>query len=298
MSFRDILTVLLLAPTLIAHAANREYTLTTSFAGENYGIYHIAVLNAAMDITEEDFGEATIKHHPLPMSQGRQIMTLRHKEADIMWSVTTDQLEADLLPVRFPLIQGLGGYRVFVIHKDRQPDFMPNQTLDNIKLMYAVQGGDWPDTRILKSHDFRVSSANWSDWYSTMYRGLEEGIVDYFPRNVVEVYRDLNHHKRPNLVMEQNHLLVYPSYEYFFVGPHLPELRQRLKVGLTRLLETGELARLFNQYPNHQKAKAMIADPRRQKHYLTSPLLSYELEGTNWSSHPEIMVNALNAITD
>lgn len=206
-----------------------------------------------------------------------------------------DQLEKDLLPVKFPLIQGLGGYRVFVICKDKQSDFMPNQTLDNIKLMQAVQGNDWPDTRILKSHDFRVSSATWSDWFSTMYLSLERGIIDYFPRNVVEVYRDLNYHEHTSLVIEKNHLLIYPSYEYFFVGRHLPHLQQRLEVGLSRLLESGELVRLFNSYPDHKKAKDMIADPKRKKHYLTSPVLSYELEGVDWSTHPEIMLNALHS---
>lgn len=290
------ISVLLCCCMLASQAIAKPVVFTQSFAGPQYGGYHIAVLQAALRVTEQDYGEASLTHHAFPMTQSRQILTLIRGEADVMWSVTTDQIEQQLLPVRFPLLQGLGGHRVFVINKAMQREFPHNQTLDNIKQMSSVQGGDWPDTRILQFHHFAVHPVTWSDWYTTMYRSLEKGMVDYFPRNVVEVYRDLDYHRSEQLTIEKNHLLIYPSYEYFFVAPHAPDLQKRLKEGLYRLLKSGELQRIFDSYPAHIKAKTMINDPERVKHYLNSNVLSYTLENADWTAHPRALLHELDAL--
>ena len=296
-SQRLILCITLLCSFMCsAPALSQTYTFTQSFAGPTYGVYHIDVMRAALRVTEDDYGAVTLERHPFPMPQGRQILTLLRGESDIMWSVTTDELEQQLLPVRFPLLQGLGGHRIFVINKNKQNAFGPGQTLDGIKLMTSVQGSDWPDTKILQYHGFTVASISWSDWYTTMYRSLEEGIIDYFPRNVVEVYRDLSYHNSDKLTIEQNHLIIYPGYEYFFVAPHAPELQQRLQDGLTRLLKSGELAKIFNRYPEHRKAWDMVKKGKRVVHLLESNVLSYSFENPDWIEAPYALLNEISAL--
>ncbi|MBU2977669.1 hypothetical protein [Alteromonas sp. C1M14] len=288
--------IILMACILIsAVCQSTTYTYTQSFTGTQYGKYQFDVMQAALDVTAKKYDKVSLKSHPFPMSQSRQIVTLLDGKADLMWSVTTEKLENTLLPVRFPLLQGLGGHRIFVINQAMQAHFPPNQTLDNIKRMACVQGADWPDTQILKDHHFTVHSATWSDWYTGMYRSLEEGMADYFPRNVIEVQRDLNYHLSEKLRIEKNHLLVYPSYEYLFVSPQRPELQARLYEGLTILLKNGELAKLFNHYPEHRKAKMMVNKDHRVVHHLSSSVLPYTWDNSNWEASPQAFLQEFYA---
>ncbi|QPG05187.1 hypothetical protein IT774_13810 [Salinimonas marina] len=274
----------------------RSVVYTQSFGGEEYGQYHIEVLNAALQITEKAYPPVGVTPHPVPMSQSRQLASVLKGEADVMWSVTTDTLEQTLLPVRFPLLQGLGGYRVFVIHKNMQPFFQPDCKLVHIKNLQAVQGADWPDYTLLKHHNFTVSSASWTDWYTTMYRSLERGLVDYFPRNVIEVHRDLAFHGSKHLTIEQHHLLIYPSYEYFFVAPDQPQLQQRLLEGLKMLVKNNQLARIFEKYQYHQQAIGLLQQSSRVRHHLDNPGLSYEFTYPFWTRTPDKTIDELNQL--
>ncbi len=267
------------------------YVYSRAFIEDDYGSYQIEVLHAAMRVTENDFGKALLHPFPVPLPQNREIETVSRGESDIMWCVTTDELESRLLPVRFPLIQGLGGYRVFVIHSTRQNAFAPGLKLSELKRMSSVQGSFWPDTTILLHNNFSVQGIAWSSWFAAMYRMLEEDIIDYFPRNVVEVFRDLSYHDNPHLAIEKNHLLIYPSYEYFFVNPEKPELQKRLQEGLKRLLLSGELAEIFNRYPEHQKGWDLALHNQRQIHRLKSNVLSYQLPHANWIESPAELIS-------
>jgi len=295
LSVRMYLAMLLLLTGQSALA--EEYLYTQAFSDPEYGRYHIEVLHAAIRVTENDYGAVTLTPFPVPLPQNREIQTLRAGESDIMWCVTTDELESQLLPVRFPLLQGLGGHRVFVIHDNRQKDFPAQLSLARLKTMSSVQGTFWPDTQILKYNEFAVQGISWSSWFSSMYRLLEEDIVDYFPRNVVEVFRDLSYHENPKLTIEQNHLLVYPSYEYFFVNPNKPELQARLQEGLKRLLVSGELVEIFNRYPYHKQGWEMARDKKRRVHRLASNVLSYQLKHANWISHPEALISEIEGLS-
>lgn len=284
--------LLLLCPLVQA----KDYLFTQAFAGPEYGSYQIEVLQAAMRITEDDFGYAKLKPFPVPLPQNREIQSLIRGDSDVMWCVTTDELESRLLPVRFPLLQGLGGHRVFVIHSTRQSTFSPQLKLSELKKMSSVQGSYWPDTEILRHNDFAVQGIAWSSWFAAMYRMLEEDIVDYFPRNVVEVFQDLSHHESPHLAIEKNHMLIYPSYEYFFVAPDEPELQRRLQEGLKRLLLNGELAEIFSRYPAHKQGWDMVLEENRTIHTLESNVLSYRLPSANWLANPAGLISEIESL--
>lgn len=274
----------------------KTYVYSQPFIENDYGSYQIEVLHAALKVTERDFGKAVLEPFPIPLPQSREIETLSRGETDIMWCVTTDELETRLLPVRFPLLQGLGGHRIFVIHSTRQHAFPPELKLSTLKRMTSVQGSHWPDTTIMQYNNFAVQGIAWSSWFTAMYRMLQEDIIDYFPRNVVEVFADLSFHDNPHLAIETNHLLVYPSYEYFFVAPDEPELQARLQEGLKRLLLSGELAEIFNRYPAHQQGWDLVLHENRQVHYVDSNVLSYRLHHANWSTEGEGLLSELKAL--
>lgn len=273
-------------------ATANEVVYTRAFTGADYDYYHAQVLRSAIAITA-DYGETVVRPHPHPMPQARQILMLSKGSADVMWSATTNEREKKLLPVRLPLLQGLAGYRVFIIQKDNQDAFPKDMTLDMLREKTAVQGIDWPDLVVMQKNGFNVNGANWSQWFASMYNSIQRGVVDYFPRNVIEVSRDLNRHKDKKIELEQYHLLRYPNYEYFFVSPSRPELVERLEVGLIRLLESGELAKLFMQHQNHQRAMKLIADKERVVFDIENPSLSYRFDDTLWAKDPQIGISML-----
>ena len=260
---------------------------TKAFSGDDYGRYHIDVLREALAITRDDNITETLRPHPLELTQSRQIKLLQADKADVMWSVTSDELETSLIPVRFPLLQGFGGQRVLAIAPRRQASLPATMSIERVKQFPSVQGGDWPDYHILSAHKFNVAGAPWSSWYMAMYKMVERDMVTYFPRNIIEVHRDLAHHHSLQVVVEQNHLLSYPSYEYFFVNPSRPELAKRLKKGLLKLLATGQLKTKFEAIPEHRKAQRVLKEQNRVVHQLSNPILSYQWASPHWASTPD-----------
>ena len=153
----------------------------------------------------------------------------------------------------------------------------------------GVQGKDWPDLAVLQHNGFKVEGAQWSLWFHTMFTAIEKGMVDYFPRNVIEVTNDLERHKTKRIKLEDNFILRYPSYEYFFVSPHKPDLVNRIQIGLLRMLDNGELKTMFEKHENHRKAMKLATDPNRKEFDLANPELSYHFDDPLWVSNPSYM---------
>ena len=206
-----------------------------------------------------------------------------------MWSVTSDALEQRLLPIRFPLLQGFSGIRVLAIHPSAEQNFHQDLSLAELKTMISIQGEDWPDYDILKANGFRVSGESWTNWYESMYKSLAKGMVDYCPRNIIEVHRDFRHHKSTPLAIDSHRLLQYDSYEYFFVSPARRDLQRRLIRGIEILLKNGELARLFNRYGDHKKAAQLLKEDRTV-YFLSNPGLSYHINAPRWVDAPKLML--------
>ncbi|QJR80262.1 transporter substrate-binding domain-containing protein [Alteromonas pelagimontana] len=275
-----------------SQADTQKIVYTQGFDNEYYGSYQAAVLHAVLGATA-DFGAAEAVVHPQPMTQARQILTLLNGEADVMWCVTSDEREKHLIPVRFPLIKGLAGKRVLIIKADKQKNFPSTLTLQELKRKTAVQGIGWPDLDVLSANGFTVTAADWSRWSTAMFIAVEKDMVDYFPRNVIEVFNDLELHNNKQVTLEKYHILSYPNYEYFFVSPHKPELVKRVKTGLARLVTNGELEKLFNQHKNHAQALKLVADPKRVTFKIINPHLSYELPHSDWLEDPDAVVAEL-----
>lgn len=285
--------LVLFAPKGIASEPS-EIIFTRAFADDAYGYYHAKILQRVLELTPE-FGIAKAVPHPQPMPQARQIIKLKAGEGDIMWSATSDEREAQLLPVRFPLLQGLAGYRVLVINSYKQAQFPPDLSIQAIKRLTGVQGKDWPDLTVLQHNGFNVEGAQWSLWFHTMFTAVEKGMVDYFPRNVIEVTNDLNRHKAKRIKLEDNFIIRYPSYEYFFVSPHKPELVHRIQVGLLRMLKNGDLKTMFEKHENHQTALQLATDTSRTVYDLNNPDLSYHFENPLWGKEPSYMSSVLES---
>ena len=287
-----VLVVLQFMASDYAKAESNNVILTRAFADDDYGFYQQEVLEAVMSATPE-YGDAQISLHPQPMSQSRQVVSLLKGDAHIMWSVTNAEREKLLTPIKLPLLKGLAGYRVLVIAKDAQHNFPHAISTDELKTRTLVQGNDWPDLHVLQSNGFNAAGEEWSLWFTSMYTMVEKGIVDGFPRNVIEVNGDLIRHADKPVTIDKNHLLIYPNYEYFFVHPDNSALAKRIRVGLSRLIENGTLEALFNQFESHKLALTLADDPHRARHFLQNHSLPYLLDYARWDLEKEKAMKAL-----
>ena len=271
---------------------HQSIVFTRAFADNDYGNYHVAVLQAALNATP-DLGTTTLVPHPQPMSQSRQLVSLINGEADVMWSATSQVREKQLIPIRLPLLKGFAGFRVFVINPDKQDSFNYSIDSSTLKTRTLVQGSDWPDLTVLSSNGYNIEGEDWSLWFNSMYSLVEKNLVDAFPRNIIEVHRELSRHSDKHVSLEQYHLLNYPNYEYFFVSPNNQALANRLKIGLIRILENGELNNIFNYFDYHEEAGKLVDSGTRRIHYLDNPNIPYRINYARWDKHPQLAIEAL-----
>ena len=80
---RFVASMMMLHTLLVARVNAEELVYTRAFADDDYGSYHVAVLNAVFAATPE-YGDVALTPHPHPMSQSRQLVTLLKGDADVM----------------------------------------------------------------------------------------------------------------------------------------------------------------------------------------------------------------------
>lgn len=203
------------------------------------------------------------------ITQGRALKELDNNDIiNVTWSVSTIAREQSSIPIRIPIYQGFIGWRVFIIDKDNQEKFNKINSLIELNEMLAIQRFDWPDYQIFIENNLAVDG---SLPFSQMYKAIETGLADYFPRSVLEVTRELKLINSDQLAVEQTLLLKYPSSYYFFVGNNNPELAQTIKKGFELAMADGSYQLLFQQHFGHVLATLNISE--RKVFQLKSSLL-------------------------
>jgi membrane-bound lytic murein transglycosylase MltF len=123
----------------------------------------------------------------------------------------------------------------------------------------AIQGTGWPDVTKMRSAGLRVETM---EWHPNMHKLVSDGIVDYYPRSVLEVIDELHSINNPHLIIEQNLLLSYDLLNYFFVAKDNLSLAKRIKIGLQKSMEDGSFDTYFKQYPGHSDALDLLNNRR------------------------------------
>ncbi|OZG70277.1 hypothetical protein BTA51_27020 [Hahella sp. CCB-MM4] len=236
--------------------------------------YFVSLLQAAMEITKEEYGPYELSESNEFVYQSRVFWLLENqREFDVAWSMTSSEREEKVKPIRIPLMKGLLGVRLFIIRDDRRDKFSSVESLDDLRKLTALQGHDWPDTKILSANKLPVRTI---PQYSEMFKQISQGRFDYFPRGVLEIYGELEATPYHNLIAEPHLLLTYPAPIYFFVNKDNKVLAERLEKGLRELIANGEFDRLFREHPAHRKALQDMQLEKRRVLRLSNPGLTPE----------------------
>jgi hypothetical protein len=241
--------------TLPGAAATYTY-LRPEWADTERDPYGVALLKLA-------FAKAGVCHTLIysehSMKQARAVAELERDSGklDIMITMTSPEREAALLGVPVPLTKGLLGWRIALVRKERLHQFADVRDAVQLKKFVAGQGHDWPDTAILRGNGLPVEV---SSTYEGMFKMLEAGRIDYFPRAVQQVFAE--HAAHPALALEPHIALRYPTDAYFFVNRRNTRLAADVRRGLESAVADGSFDGLFYSYFAAQIAAAGLEGRR------------------------------------
>lgn len=177
-----------------------------------------------------------------PASSSRIKKYLKKGRLDIVWMHTSADREKELYPVRIPIFKGLVGWRLLLIKEASKQRFTSLATSAELQQLWAGQGHDWPDTRILQNNGFRVRTSDDWDGIVDLLTGSR---IDFFPRGLNEIVTEADKLRRRGIVMDKHIALHYPTAFYLFVSRSNSKLGDMLNAGFETAVADGSFNALF-----------------------------------------------------
>ncbi len=262
--------------------ANEDYRLNYFQTDQRY-TYRIALLNLAMQKTEEQFGSYQLIPRQESITQARgEALLASGLGVDIAFLPTSVEREEKMLAVRIPMLRGILGYRVMLIHQSTQQAFLEVTHIDILRRKFIGGfGAQWADMVILEANGLNVVGVT---KYDSLFSMLDRKRFHYFPRGINEAWKELEERKAlfPHLAVEQSLALYYPYPVYFFCNRNRPEIARRIRIGLETALDDGSFQVLFLDYHGSLVKQANLH--QRRLFVLTNPNLPKGTESpdTSW----------------
>ncbi|MFZ6655819.1 hypothetical protein [Undibacterium sp. TJN19] len=191
------------------------------------------------------------------MQQGRAVHEMKNGtgEVDLLWTMSTDEREKNLIAIKIPLDKGLLCWRIPLVTTGNKHLFKSVKALHDMEHISAGQEQDWPDVKILESNGLPVATAN---SYEALFGMLEGGRFDYFPRSILEIWKEYDVHANRDLFINEEIALHYPTAYYFFVTPSKRQFAEDLNNGLEMLIQNGQFEKIFLKYHQASITKARL----------------------------------------
>ena len=213
------------------------------------------LLTKAMERTIHLYGPYRIEQYPTSLTRQRSLALLVKGKITVYVAPTSRKWEAAAIPVRIPLRKGILGYRLFFIRDKDQALFSEVSSMKELLKFRLGQGAQWTITQSFKRLGIKVSGGV---EYEPLFKMLEMGRFDYFPRGINEIFREYETQKDkyPTLKIEDILSFYLPLPIYFFVSHTRPNLAKRIEVGLLSMLEDGTFDKFFMDYYREDIKKA------------------------------------------
>lgn len=243
------------------------------FQSEKRFPYEIALFKLAMGKVDST---ATLSLHSENVNYGRGMTLLAQDEIDFAFFAANDDLEKQFQAIKIPILNGILGYRLNLVHRDNVNKFRNVTTLGALNEQYkAGFNSHWPDKVVLEAN-------NMPTYYSTSYENLfsmlEAKRFNYFPRGINEIWTERKAQRRiaPSIIVEPHIAFWYPYPVYFFVNKNNSELARKLQEGLTIALNDGSFMEWFTLYHKPFIKRANIANRRVIE--LVNPMLPKDFD--------------------
>jgi len=235
------LFALLLASVAVAQPLRVIYPQSESRL-DGRTIFPIAVLQLALEHSGREY---SMQPSAAKMQQSRSLRLLAQGDRlDVLWTVTTPEREKLLRPIRIPIDRGLLGWRILLIHHGDALRFAAVDSVAALARLLGGQGHDWPDLGILHANGLRVAT---SPTYDGLFAMLARQHIDYLPRGISEIDRELERHTNEPIEIERTLLLHYPLPLYFFVNQRNYALAEAIENGLEHCIADGSLQAMIGE---------------------------------------------------
>jgi hypothetical protein len=240
-------------------------------------IYDYELLRQALEATVPSHGPYELKPSVQAMNQARagEEIASGNGLVNVFARSTTAEHEQRFVPVRIPIDKGLISYRVFLVRGGMQGKFAAVKTLQDLRAYSVGSFPTWADTQILRAGGFKVVTG---DSYEGLFRMLVAGRFDFFSRSADEAYREYDERRAllPEMKVEQNLLLYFPTTRYFFVrrGEEGEKLAARIEDGLNLMVKAGSFDAHFLRYKGALIARAHLKT--RKVFRIDNPFMSGE----------------------
>jgi len=225
--------------------------------------YRIKLLDLALSKNEKKWGAYLLIPESRKMTQGRGALLLEYNEGvDVAFFPTSIEREIKFRAIQIPILQGILGYRVLLINRDKLYEFSKIKTFKHLKQNYVAGFGEhWVDITILKANEIKVIGA---PEYELLFAMLNRNRFDHFPRGINEAWNEIQKYKKkyPKIMIEPNIALYYPYYVYFFVSKNNKILADRILNGLELALKDGSFKALFLEHHQHLFEQASLSSRR------------------------------------
>lgn len=244
--------------------------------------YRVKLLELALEKAVRPKGAYKLGSYGSPVTQARGMALLAGNEVDVAFLATNQEREKKYLPIRIPILRGILGYRVFLIHEDSKEHFAGVTDFEElIQNFRAGFGSHWADYEILKANRINVVAVA---TYENLFKMLMKKRFDFFPRGISEAWDEVKskNTKYPALMVEEKLALYYPFPIYFFVNKTNRQLADTIEKGLKIALEDGSFKEVFLKY--HQAVIGRANFGNRRLFKLKNPTLpdSFSEIDTNW----------------
>ncbi len=222
-----------------------------------FDAYILTLLRLALENSGHPFELNAVKRPGFGETRSENFLQMR--EYNLHWLNTNPHREKLLRPIRVPLFRGLIGWRLALVKQGDERQFEHTYNLTHLSRFKAGQGHNWPDNPILRRNGIPLQlSASWEG----LFKMLDQGRIDYFPRSVIEIWDEQSLPLAGGLTVEPNIVLHYRAAYYFFTRRDSPELATALENGLYAAIANGDFERTFNQFYGRAIQRSQL-DTRR-----------------------------------
>lgn len=207
------------------------------------------------------------------LSKNAEKEALRSGKIAVIWGGTSQELEAEFIPVRIDGYRGLMSLRFLIIRKEDQHLFSNIQTPADLKSLSYGQGRGWTDGAILESAGLTVER---SAKKKGLYHMLEGGRFDAFPRGATEAWLEADANSDLNLTVDKYLIIKYPLPTYFFVNSQYPQLARDIEAGLKHATLDGSFDDYFFSNDRVQLFLEQAGLENRRVIEIDNPFLSKE----------------------
>lgn len=211
--------------------------------------YERQVLEQILTATESEYGSWEIEEDLTEYPGMEEATVFNEKGHHLFVTIAGNQKfnDDDMIVINKPLAKNLLGYRVPIIREEDSETFNSIQTPEDLQQLQHGIPSDWSDATIFRHNGYNVVEEGDFD---DIFDRLESGRFDYsaYGANEVQGVYENRASKRNGLVIESNILLFYPFPLVFYVNPDMPELAERVELGLQRMTESGVLDNIFEEY--------------------------------------------------